>query len=131
MGGDIRAPSDLNALLGVELDSFVVPEPVIAKLEEMLLFIAPLEVSHLSPGYQTVRGAFQGISQRSYDTLNSLRVAGFLITFAGSVLSLPVTTSATVSAAAVGAAALSYKTIRNATPKQTKTPAADAPDVEI
>jgi hypothetical protein len=110
----------------------VIPDEVINEAEGFLLQIAPIEINYLGKGHQSLKGAFQSIQSRSYETLNYLRGAGFAIVWAGCFLLIPGAGPATAGSAAVAAAALSYKTIVEGKPKKVAHfPKDNGADVEL
>ena len=119
--GEIRVPKDLNEILGIELDSLVIPAAIIDQMEEVLLAIAPLEMNYLGPGHQSIRGTFQNLATRDFQTSLTLRGAGGSMIFLGILSALPMMAATSVGGigtAAAAAAYLSWKTIETAKPKK-------------
>jgi hypothetical protein len=131
--GEIKAPvDDINALLGIKLQSFVIPESVINSMESLLLSLAPLQVNYIGSGTKSVKACFQSIQLRDYDTLNSMRAVGCGIIWLGawSLLGPMGLSPAGLGSSLIGAILLSYKTIETAKP-QRRSAVLNKPDVEL
>jgi hypothetical protein len=134
--GEIRLPKNANEILGVELDSFIIPEAVINWAESALLSMAPLHINYIAPDTKSLKACMQGIAMKDMETLNSMRMAGGGVIFLGCLSLMPralQTTSAGMMSAFVATLALSFQTIKEAKPKKIRplVLSADKPDVEL
>lgn len=131
--GEIRLPDDLNKILGIELDSFIIPEPIIAWAESVLLSYAPLHINYIAPGHKSLKACIQGIELKDYNTLMANKAIGGGVVFVGCLSLLPkalLQTPAGIMGAVGAAAMISYKAIQEAKPKSV-IPASTKPDVEL
>ncbi len=133
--GAIKLPENTNEILGVKLDSFIIPEAVISWAESALLALAPLQINYIAPDSKSLKSCMQGIAMKDMQTLNSMRLLGGGIVFVGCYSLLPrslQTTSAGVLAAIVSSVALSVTAVKEAKPKKIRPLAAsNESDVEL
>lgn len=128
--GAIEVPSDINDLVGIELDSFIIPEAVVTKMESLLLNLAPLHINYIDSGRKSLDAAFQLMATRDKDTLWYLRVAGTAMIWTGIfTASTPIGAGGlSLASATIGAAVLAYKTIDTARPRK-KRRGTQGPDI--
>lgn len=50
LAGAIKLPEDVNEVLGVQLETFVIPEVVVKEMETLLLRVAPLQINYIASG---------------------------------------------------------------------------------
>ena len=132
--GEIRMPENAEQILGIKLETFIIPEKVIEWAESLLLTLAPLHINYLAPGSKSVKAAIQGIAQRDSSTRDKMRLAGGAIIFLGCVTLMPTslaTTGPGLAAAAVASGLLAWESIRTATPQKTGTSPSNAGDTEL
>lgn len=119
--GEIRMPEDTEKLLGIKLDTFVIPESIISQMESVLLSLAPLQVNYIASGNKSLPACMRQIGMQDANTKQRLQVLGAVLNFAGCLSILgPVglTTGGAVGALVVSSY-LSYQAIMTAIPKTT------------
>ena len=52
--GEITAPEELNELLGIQMESFVIPETIVQQMENILLKLAPLQINYIGSGRKSL-----------------------------------------------------------------------------
>lgn len=117
--GPIKMPKDSEQILGMKLDSFIIPEPIISQMENILMSLAPLTIGYIESGSRTVDAAFQSIKKKNSDLTDSLRFVGGAIIWAGcwSLTGPFALTSGGAIGSLIAACLLSYQTIQEAQPK--------------
>ncbi len=80
--GPIAMPQDSEEIIGVP-GSFIIPEAIISRMENLLLRLAPLQVAYIGLGNKSVKAAFQSIKLKEENTRWGMRVAGTFIIYLG------------------------------------------------
>lgn len=127
--GKIEVPRDINEILGIELDSYIIPEKIVAQMESILLQLAPLHINYIDSGHKSLPAAFQSMETRDAETLWYLRVAGTAMIGVGILSLTPLSLGPGLMVSGAGAAWIAFKTIQTARPKYRR--GGDAPDMVI